>query len=67
MSTVDKKHRQCNNCDQKLDENTRICLKCGMPCPPERDAKGVWLGMDFRTLVILVSIFCLIMIFVLPR
>lgn len=42
-------------------------MKCGIPCPPERDAKGIWLGLDFKTLVILVSIFCLIMVFLLPR
>ncbi|WP_284380328.1 hypothetical protein [Litoribrevibacter albus] len=59
--------RACKNCGSPLKHDARLCLKCGIPCPPERDAKGVWLGLDFKTLVILVSIFCLVMIFVLPR
>ncbi|MFC3153258.1 hypothetical protein ACFOEK_19620 [Litoribrevibacter euphylliae] len=60
-------NRTCNNCGTALSKEARLCLKCGIPCPPERDARGVWMGMDFRTVVILVSIFCLVMIFILPR
>lgn len=59
--------RQCENCHGAISQHAKICSQCGIPCPPERNARNTWHGISFPMFVVLVSIFCLLMILWLPR
>ena len=64
--------RCCPNCHTPLEEPLAkgaapMCQRCGMAVPPARDGYIGGLRMHFSTAVILVSIFCVVMMFWLPR
>ncbi len=64
--------RCCPNCQEPIDEASgqvpvSMCPRCGMAVPPPRDGYIPSLRMHFKTVVILVSLFCFAMIIWLPR
>ncbi len=64
--------RSCPNCKAPIDDAAgrnavSMCQRCGMAIPPARDGYIPSLRMHFKTVVILVSLFCIIMMFWLPR
>jgi hypothetical protein len=64
--------RCCPNCQAPVDESKgqasiSMCSRCGMAIPPARDGYIPGLRMHFKTVVILVSLFCVAMMLWLPR
>lgn len=64
--------RCCPNCHAPLESSNEkgaapMCSRCGMAIPPERDGYIAGLRMNFKTAVILLLAFCVVMMFWLPR
>ncbi len=57
----------CAACKSKLEEGAPVCPKCGLPIPPERDAYIPFLGMHFKTAIIILSVICIGLAIWLPR
>lgn len=61
------KERQCDNCKAPVAVNDMMCTRCGFSLSPVRSTKTKWRGISFPVFVFWVSIFCVLMIFWLPR
>ncbi|UZE97656.1 DnrP protein [Alkalimarinus alittae] len=64
--------RCCPNCQAPLEApiakgSAPICQRCGMAISPARDGYIAGLRMNFKTAVILLTVFCVVMMFWLPR
>ncbi len=57
----------CPNCKQSVHLSGACCPMCGMSAEVEQSDVPMLGGIPFTYLVILVSLFCLCMIFYLPR
>ncbi len=58
---------QCLYCQQDNPPQEQNCQRCGMALPRQQEQKAAQKLQRFKWFVLLLTIFCLVMIFWLPR
>ncbi len=59
--------KKCDACSAVLKDGSPVCPRCGLPVKPERDGYIPFLGMHFRTAMIILTVLCIGVAIWLPR
>ena len=61
------KEMTCNHCGRAFDEEQHFCPYCHNPTPQQKDRETAESQKKFLRFLVILVIFCIIMVFFLPR